>query len=61
MGWFGFIIFVIVVITSVAAWVNTKIIIEELEIIKKHLGIPEDESISLHIAEENEEENNQTQ
>lgn len=61
MGWFGFIIFVIVVITSVAAWVNTKIIIEELEIIKKHLGIPEDISSSLYLADDNKEENNQNQ
>lgn len=38
----SFLIFAVLVITSVAAWINTKIILEEINKIKKHLGIPED-------------------
>jgi hypothetical protein len=35
------------ILCSIFAWVNTKIIIEELTIIKEHLGIKEDESNSF--------------
>ena len=41
------IIYVILVITSIAAWINTKIILEEIDTIKKHLGIPENKPIDL--------------
>nr|WP_315990280.1 hypothetical protein [Desulforamulus aquiferis] len=41
---FGFIVFLILVIASIAAWINTKIILEEIEKIKKHIGMPEDKT-----------------
>ena len=53
MGWLGLIIFTAVVITSIAAWINTKIILEEIDIIKKHLGIPEEKAINVQIPKDN--------
>lgn len=38
----GLIAFIIVFVTSVAAWINTKIIIEDLDRIKNQLGIKEE-------------------
>jgi len=35
------------VVTSIAAWINTKIILEEIDTIKKHLGIPENKPIDI--------------
>jgi hypothetical protein len=34
--------YIILFIVAIAAWVNTKIILEEIDGIKKHLGISED-------------------
>ncbi len=53
VGWLGLIIFAAVVITSIAAWINTKIILEEIDIIKKHLGIPEKKAINIQILKDN--------
>ena len=53
MGWLGVIIFVLVVYTSIAAWINTKIILEEIDKIKKHLGIPEDKTIDIQTPSDN--------
>jgi|GEM_PF-3095835 len=53
MGWLGIIIFAILVITSVAAWINTKIILEDIDKIKKHIGIPEDKPIDFQVSIEN--------
>jgi hypothetical protein len=41
------IILIIAIIGSIAAWINTKIIIEELAQIKKHLGIKEEKPQSF--------------
>lgn len=38
------IILLLAIIGSIAAWINTKIILEELEVIKKHLGIKEEKN-----------------
>ncbi|GAB7386922.1 hypothetical protein BSNK01_07580 [Bacillaceae bacterium] len=40
--WIGLIVYVILVFASVAAWINTKIILEEIDKIKKQIGIPEE-------------------
>ncbi|MFZ5943179.1 MAG: hypothetical protein ACOYVD_03655 [Bacillota bacterium] len=37
----GIILF-LAIIGSIAAWINTKIILEDLAIIKKHMGIAEE-------------------
>ncbi len=37
------IVLLLAIVGSIAAWINTKIIIEELEAIKKHLGIEDGE------------------
>lgn len=42
----GIILF-LAIIGSIAAWINTKIILEELDLIKKHLGIKEDKDESF--------------
>ncbi|MEL7564241.1 MAG: hypothetical protein AAGU27_05095 [Dehalobacterium sp.] len=42
----GIILF-LAIIGSIAAWINTKIILEELDLIKKHLGIKEDKNESF--------------
>lgn len=47
MEWFGVILFVILLISSVAAWLNTKIILEEIDKIKKFIGMPEDKPIDF--------------
>jgi len=39
----GIILF-LAIIGSIAAWINTKIILEELALIKKHLGIMEEKN-----------------
>jgi hypothetical protein len=39
LGWIGLIVYAILVVASIAAWINTKIILEEIEKIKKHIGI----------------------
>lgn len=44
MGWIGLIIYALIVISSIGAWINTKIILEELSEIKKKLGIEEEKS-----------------
>ncbi len=55
----GFIVFAVLVVTSVAAWINTKIIIDEIDIIKKHLGIQKDRQDDLlSVSENNNEEKN---
>ena len=33
------------ILTSIGAWINTKIILDEIDSIKKHLGIPEPKRI----------------
>lgn len=38
------IILLLAIVGSIAAWFNTKIIIEDLEIIKKHLGIKQEKT-----------------
>lgn len=38
------IVILLAIIGSIAAWINTKIILEELEVIKKHLGIKEEKN-----------------
>lgn len=43
MGIFITIVVIGAIFCSIAAWVNTKIIISELTIIKDHLGIVDDE------------------
>lgn len=45
--WIIIIIFVFAVIGSIAAWMNTRIILEELDRIKKHMGIQEKKSSFL--------------
>ncbi|MDO9533865.1 MAG: hypothetical protein Q7J85_00710 [Bacillota bacterium] len=47
MVWLGFISYIILVIVAVAAWSNTKIILEEIKEIKKHLGIQDDEPVDI--------------
>jgi hypothetical protein len=49
----SFIIYAILVIASIAAWLNTKIILEEIDKIKKHIGVPEDKPIDLQILSDN--------
>jgi len=39
--------FSILAIAAIAAWINTKIILEEIRVIKKHLGIVDDEPTLL--------------
>jgi len=59
MGWFGLIIFAILFITSVAAWSNTKVILEEINKIKKHLGVPEEKPFDFRtITDNNEDQEN---
>ncbi len=36
--------FIVLLLATIAAWINTKILISEMEIIKSHLNIPENES-----------------
>lgn len=55
---FSLVIYAILVIVSIAAWINTKIILEEIDIIKKHIGIPEDKPIDLQILNNNINEDN---
>ena len=56
----SFIIYALLVIASIAAWINTKIILEEIDKIKKHIGIPEDKPIGLPTSRDNlEEDDNQ--
>lgn len=45
MNLLGFILFIVLIISSVAAWINTKIILEEIDKIKKFIGMPEDKSV----------------
>jgi hypothetical protein len=42
LGLFGLLLFLILICTSVGAWINTKIILEEIEKIKKHIGLAEE-------------------
>ncbi|MBP1934223.1 hypothetical protein [Ammoniphilus resinae] len=51
------IIYAILVIVSVAAWVNTKIILEEIDTIKKHLGIQEKKTNDLLLSSNPSDEN----
>jgi len=51
------IIYAILVIVSVAAWVNTKIILEEIDLIKKHLGIPDKKPNDILLPNNNSDEN----
>lgn len=44
MEWILAIICVLLVLSSIGAWINTKIILEEIETIKKHLQISEEDS-----------------
>lgn len=55
---FSLVIYAILVIVSIAAWINTKIILEEIDIIKKHIGIQEDKPIDLQILNNNINEDN---
>ncbi|WP_153012015.1 hypothetical protein [Tepidibacillus decaturensis] len=52
-GWLALIIYVILVISSIAAWINTKIILEEIDKIKKHIGMPEEKPIDSLISYDN--------
>ncbi len=45
--WIIIIIFLFAVIGSIAGWMNTRIILEELDRIKKHMGIQEKKSSFL--------------
>ena len=36
--------FIVLLLATIATWINTKILISEMEIIKSHLNIPDDES-----------------
>jgi hypothetical protein len=36
--------FTILLLASIGAWINTKIMLGEIETIKKHLSVPEHES-----------------
>ncbi len=59
MGWIIFVSYVIVVVAAIAAWTNTKIILEEIKKIKKHLGIPEEKREWDLLNENNDEQRNQ--
>lgn len=61
MGWFGLIIFAILFITSVAAWLNTKVILEEINNIKKHLGVPEEKPFDFRTITDNNEDHDNRQ
>jgi hypothetical protein len=39
MGYVSIIIFITFIIMIIATWINTKIILDEIQDIKKHLGI----------------------
>lgn len=41
------IVLLLAIIGSIAAWINTRIIIEELDAIKRHLGIKEEKKESF--------------
>lgn len=47
MGWLLFLSYVLLVVITISAWVNTKIISDELSRIKEYLGVPEEKSISI--------------
>jgi uncharacterized membrane protein len=53
LGWIGLIVYVILVVASIAAWINTKIILEEIEKIKKHIGINDQLSTDEGTKDEN--------
>lgn len=44
MEWILAIICVLLVFSAIGAWINTKILLEEIETIKKHLQISEENS-----------------
>lgn len=48
MEWIGMIIFALLVIASVGAWTNTKIILVEIDKIKKHIGFPDDKPMDIN-------------
>ena len=60
VDWFGVILFAILLITSVAAWLNTKIILEEIDKIKKFIGMPEEKPTDIRTITDNNEEYNKT-
>ncbi len=47
MQWIGFLLFILIIVSSVSAWINSKIILEDLAKIKKQLGIEEAERVRL--------------
>ena len=61
MGWFGVILFALLLFTSVAAWLNTKIILEEIEKIKKFIEMPEDKPFDFRTITCNNEEFNKSE
>lgn len=53
LGWFGLLLFLILFCTSVGAWINTKIILEDIEKIKKHIGLEEEKPTEIFNSPDN--------